>query len=69
MDHHELGPGGGIPPTKRVKLDSATSETAGKPGGLDDLQIIGERKGANWWRDGCARCKGESFICPVLKCL
>ena len=45
MDHHELGPGGSSPPTKRAKLDSATSETAGKPGGLDDLQIIGERRG------------------------
>ena len=21
----------------------------------------------NWWPDGYARCKGESFICPVLK--
>ena len=34
-DHQQsVGLGGGTPPTKKTKLDSTTSETAGKPVGF-----------------------------------
>ena len=53
-DHRLLGPGEGIPPTKRTKLDPNTSETSGK--------LVGTKVGLA--KEGGARLVHAATLSP-----